>query len=466
MPDSRNEDFQRFQELSLTSASLKAMEEKEAIAWRLHETSPPEGTILLGDLLIELGYSKMKPDLKARTYARETLLPGAFQALVAKPPADQWDWYWLGIAYEMARGTDTNHALAARAFEQSKRVGNDLAGFEEAWSAYLADPNPSGGTQRFTQVEGPLKRCAERAATAFRVLSAPPETPGSESYLIRIRQLAELLHADYRHTGGSRLINVTVEAELRKDLETLKEAGTPLATLTLYFIAKGSRRNPTGETPEVWLTRALHRENAALLKFLHDGTIAATDVRKLKVKGWGKAELEQWIREGDRAASLEEAETSDPDAVLGPLSKTRGSTDYQTEPLPLGTFGYTCRISLATSNGIPDRETKERAAWLALANEKFREEVASAMADAYGKWIRPEYLAALEHTDRGYRYTADDLPEVTDPAGIWKVIKGLNSVWVDSDTSFGLSFDTIFDADHEFVVRFEDSRIYEVMMDG
>ncbi|RYD48589.1 MAG: hypothetical protein EOP83_26310, partial [Verrucomicrobiaceae bacterium] len=154
MSDSRTEDFQRFQELCLTAASSKTMEEKESIAWRLHETAAPEGTILLGDLLIEFGYSKEKPDLKARSYARETLLPGVVEAMVAKPPADQWDWYWLGIAYEMGRGTDTDHDLAAGAFEKSRLLGNGLAGFEGAWSAQLASGDFSDGAERFSRVEG------------------------------------------------------------------------------------------------------------------------------------------------------------------------------------------------------------------------------------------------------------------------------------------------------------------------
>ncbi|MCW1923993.1 hypothetical protein OKA05_15605 [Luteolibacter arcticus] len=464
MSDSRTEDFQRYQELCLTTASFKTMEEKEAIAWRLHETSAPEGTLLLGDLLIELGYSKLKPDLKARTYTRETLLPGAFQALVAKPPADQWDWYWLGIAYEMGRGTDTNHELAAKAFEQSRLLGNDLAGFEEAWAAYLANGHPAEGAERFSRVEGPLRKCAAAAAAAFKCLSSPSDPPGSEGYLERIRGLAKLLHADYRHTGGSRRINVTVEAELRKDLEALKEEGTPLGALTLYFVAKGSRRNPTGETEDVWLARSLHRDNGVLLKFLRDGTIPSADIRKLKIKGWGKVELEAWIWSGDRETP--QGENSDPDIILGPLSEVPGSTDYQTEPLKLGAFGYACRIQLEATDGPPDQETKERAAWLARATEKFKDEVAAAMTAAYREWIRPEYLQALEHPDRGYRYTAEDLPEVNEPGGIWKIIKDIHSVAVESDDEFYLSFETVFDADHEFVVRFKDSRIHEVMMDG
>ena len=458
MTDSRAEMFQRHQDLSLAPVTFERMAEMEKIAWRLHEGSDPAGTIMLGDMLLTRGHSYVKGDLKVRAFAHE-ILPAAHLELVAKPPTDQWDWYWLGISHEMGRGTRVDHEQAAKAFQESRLQGNVLAGFEEIWSAYLAGASATESAARFAAYEGPAKQPALRSAKALNAMAAPPPEVGSESHLARIRELASLRHGDYWHISGHRLINVVAEAEFRKDLEALKALDTPVSALILHVIARSAAHNPTGESPEAWLRKSLSWDNTALLSWFREGNLSAEEICDLGVEGWGKAELEAWIHGVELSATAGAIE--DPDAILGSLPSS--TTGWMcTHPIQIGAFGYISKIDL---DGRPDQDVKQRAAWLSKSTVPFRDAVAAAMAKEYTEQIRPEYLDALKDPNRSYFHTAADLPELESPDDIWKLISGLRSLSVGSYWQYRFTFNTTFDLEHQIVVSYDEVRFPAVTLE-
>jgi hypothetical protein len=246
----------------------EALCEKENIAWELHQSAAPAGSVLLGDLLIRNGVSFCRRELDAVPFARKLLKEG-FAALAAKETKEHWDWYWLGNCHGLGRGTEVNHGKAADCFRQAREEGNSYAHYEEIWAAYLAGGPGLEAIFRFRYYSGPLQEFAEPSARALALLEmGPVRQVGSTQHICRILELSKLLREFYFHDGAHRHINVRVGKEMSLDVDALKAKGEPSAALALFLIATKSRANPTGKEPDAWLRAAVHPENRELLPLL------------------------------------------------------------------------------------------------------------------------------------------------------------------------------------------------------
>jgi len=235
------------------------------LAWELHESAAPAGTVLLGDRLIRNRVSFVKKELNVVPFARG-LLERGLVSLAAKEAKDQWDWYYLGICHEFGRATPVDHRKAADCFRKAKKAGNNYAEFEEIWSSYLGGESALETIFRFRYCFGPLQSFAELSARALALLEmGPPREIGSVEQICRIIEISRLLHQFFFHDGGSRYVNRRVEQEMRLDIDALKAMATPSAALTLFLIYKRSRSNPAGEQPEILLRAAIHPENRSLV---------------------------------------------------------------------------------------------------------------------------------------------------------------------------------------------------------
>lgn len=95
----------------------------------------------------------------------------------------------------------------------------------------------------------------------------------------------------------------------------------------------------------------------------------------------------------------------------------------------------------------------------------FRDTIANAIFSAYVQEIRPEYFEILSDTRYDYGVTLADLPEVTEPKGIWDFVTGLYSIWVTEDALVDVQFSVTFDQEHELHVEFKDGVIDRVWME-
>jgi len=139
---------------------------------------------------------------------------------------------------------------------------------------------------------------------------------------------------------------------------------------------------------------------------------------------------------------------------------------WSTEPLLIGAFGYSASIEVWTKGGEPTPQ--QIAAMLAIheATPEFRDMVAGQMRDQYMQWERPAYRKQIGDPRYTQTLTESDLPEITEPSEIWKLITGILTVIIDENGDLSMEFTTTFDKSHDFAVRFRDGEVYEVMMDG
>jgi len=150
---------------------------------------------------------------------------------------------------------------------------------------------------------------------------------------------------------------------------------------------------------------------------------------------------------------------------LGSITPDAHSQEWRTEPLKMGAFGYTARILIWPGRRKPSDEEIAAAVKIHQASPEYRTEIAGHMLKAYQESIRSEYLPIVDNPRYKNPPKASDLPEIHEPNGIWNLITGMNPVVIEGE-NLNLSFITIFDREHEFVVRFENNELHEVMMDG
>lgn len=245
--------FERSQGVGGTTA----LKEKEEIAWSLHEAGSAAGGMLLGDSLLRLRNSFSRRDLDVVPFAR-SLIDKSFHALNAILVKESWDWYFLGIAHEFGRGTRVDHEQAFECFRKAKELGNPYAEFEEIWSKYLSDGAMLEAIFRFRAYKGKLENFAIESSRCLSLLAlGPTREIGSYQHAWRVFEISQLLYLALYHAAGHRHINISVEAELRGNIEALEALETPSAGLVLYLIAKRSRRNPTSEKAIHWLRAAV-----------------------------------------------------------------------------------------------------------------------------------------------------------------------------------------------------------------
>lgn len=269
--------------------------DKEALAWELHRSAAPAGSVLLGDELIRHRISFCDNQLDAVRFARK-LLEEAFAALNAKEAKDGWDWYWLGICHELGRGTVVDQTKAADCFRHAREAGNLYAHYEEIWAEYLSGTPALETIFRFRYYSGPLQKFAELSARALALLEmGPVREVGSTKHILRMIEISKLLHEFYFHDGGKRQINIRVGKEMRCDVDALKAMANPTAALTLYLIAERSPVNPTGKTPDAWLRAAIHPDNHSLLTLLKREIFDETRLEKIaevcQANGWEESKI-------------------------------------------------------------------------------------------------------------------------------------------------------------------------------
>lgn len=141
--------------------------------------------------------------------------------------------------------------------------------------------------------------------------------------------------------------------------------------------------------------------------------------------------------------------------ILGTVINNGG--EWTTNLLPIGAFGYSCPVIFSMDEGPPSKAHFAAAVNLLRSSEGFRGEVAEHMAQEYTKNIRPDCISRVDESS---------LPELTMPGDIWKIITGLNAVFVDEELGIDLGFGVTFDRSHDFAVRIRDGMFYEVMLDG
>jgi len=275
----------------------EAMIEKERVAWELHQSAAPAGSVLLGDMLIRNRTSFCDRELNVVPFARK-LLKEAFASLATKGTKDLWDWYWLGVCHASGRGTLVNQAAAADCFRQAREAGNQYAHYEEIWSAYLSGAPAVETIYRFRYCGGPLYEFgfAELSARALALLEmGPVRNIGSTQHICRILEISRLLGEFYFHDPGHRHINVRIEREMAGDVDALTAMNTPPAALTLYLIAKKSRSNPTGKEPDVWLRAAVHPDNDSLLAVTKRDILGEEQLKLIaevcQQNGWGESKI-------------------------------------------------------------------------------------------------------------------------------------------------------------------------------
>src|SRR5688572_2326998 len=152
---------------------------------------------------------------------------------------------------------------------------------------------------------------------------------------------------------------------------------------------------------------------------------------------------------------------------LGIIRATSPKHDvWSTKPLPIGAFGYIAPIEVETKGDAPTPKQIDAMVSIHQATPEFRELVAGYMREQYMQWERPAYREQIGDTRYTRVLTEADLPEITEPSGIWNLITGMLPVGIDERANLWLLFTTTFDQSHEFAVRFRDGELYEVMMDG
>ena len=152
---------------------------------------------------------------------------------------------------------------------------------------------------------------------------------------------------------------------------------------------------------------------------------------------------------------------------LGVIRATSPKADvWTTEPLRIGAFGYKACIEAWTEGGEPTPQQIAAMASIHQATSEFRELVAGYMHDQYMQWERPAYRKTIGDPRYTQNLTESDLPEISEPSEIWRLITGILTVIVDEEANLSLEFTTAFDQSHDFAVRFRDGELYEVMMDG
>lgn len=139
---------------------------------------------------------------------------------------------------------------------------------------------------------------------------------------------------------------------------------------------------------------------------------------------------------------------------------------WTTERLRIGAFGYIASIEAWTQGGEPTPHQIAAMVSIRHATPEFRELVAGHMRDQYMQWERPAYRKQIGDARYTPTLTESDLPEVSEPSGIWKLITGILTVVIDERADLSLEFTTTFDKSHDFAVRFRNGEPYEVMMDG
>ena len=283
------------------SGGSKKLAEVEEIAWGLHESGEPIGSIMLADKLIGNRVSFSRRGTNAVTFGKEIAEP-AFRALEEKHEKSNWDWYYLGICHGFGRGTKIDHSEAAKAFREATRLGNQYSLLEWAWEEYLTGTSRIETIYRLADVEGILEPLARNGIRALRILEfGPVREIGSINHAFRINEISKLLHLSIYHAAASRTINVEVEKEMRLDVEALKALDHSLANFVLFLIAKQSRANPTGESCEVWLEKAIDRDNkifyAVMKQHYYLEQYQDLITRVCEEKNWQDWQCYQYIQE-------------------------------------------------------------------------------------------------------------------------------------------------------------------------
>jgi len=153
--------------------------------------------------------------------------------------------------------------------------------------------------------------------------------------------------------------------------------------------------------------------------------------------------------------------------VLGLVTDIDGHMkEWGTATVRIDTFNYETAIHAFTDRGLPTESQLAAMVDVLHSTLEFKKAVEGYMFEAYRDWIRPAYIGEIGDTRYRRVLLESDLPEIQRSEDIWKVITGMNTTLILENCDLSLSFDTTFDPSHEFVVRFQGGKIYEVMMDG
>lgn len=273
----------------------KEIKEKENLAWELYEQYPPTGGIILGHVLWDQRQSYLRPTIGTLDFAK-SLVAESFQATQNLEAKDHWDYYHLGMCQCHGRGTTRDYSLAAVAFTESWKAGNEYAHFEALWARYLAGGSRLEAILDLTALRGKLADFAAYSARALTLLElGPPKVLASPSHIARLLLLRRALHDSCGHRDGARHINVAVEKELREGVNPLKELDSAYAFLALYLTARFSRNNPTGKEPLDWFRDAIDPNIPSLLLLCRRQEFCLEELQIIVVKaeaeGWRDSEL-------------------------------------------------------------------------------------------------------------------------------------------------------------------------------
>ena len=152
---------------------------------------------------------------------------------------------------------------------------------------------------------------------------------------------------------------------------------------------------------------------------------------------------------------------------LGPIkSITSNDNEWATEPLVIEGLGFTASIHAFTEGKPPSERQLAAMAKVLGAKKSMKKEMAEEMLDAYDSDIRPSYLRAISENRIKHPLTPADLPDLEEPRQIWKVISGLQNVFVDEKGDATFEFGLKFDPEHQLTVRYVDGEIDEAGLDG
>ena len=150
------------------------------------------------------------------------------------------------------------------------------------------------------------------------------------------------------------------------------------------------------------------------------------------------------------------AQFSIPGVATFEAIESSSATEWRSQrPVRIGWADRTCDNVILTTSA-PGREPsgKQVARLIDLLNapREFRSRLSEAMFREYVDVLRPAYLANLADKRFSYPYSEADLPELLHPDGIWELIGGLRTVWIEEDGTRTLEWSLTYDPGHELSV--------------
>ncbi|MCE9518321.1 MAG: hypothetical protein K8R87_01940 [Verrucomicrobia bacterium] len=138
---------------------------------------------------------------------------------------------------------------------------------------------------------------------------------------------------------------------------------------------------------------------------------------------------------------------------------------WTTAPVRIGAFDCLVPITAWTKGEEPTPQQIAAMVSMHGATQEFKESVEGYIRDTYMEYDRPAYRKTIGDPRFKHNLSELDLPEIKEPSEIWRIIGRMLSVDVDEQANFSLSFTTTFDVEHNFVLRFENGELLDVVME-